>query len=179
VSWSPDGSRFGFIRDGNVWTAASDGTDVRPLTTFALGGASNAIWSPDGRWIAVIATHGLWTMRSDGTEQRWLALGLADSVYEAVWSPDSSRLAVPTYSDATASGQHSRVLLVRPDGGPAVLVDDAVGPGWSPDGRFLVVTDSVPSGIDTGSLAVMNADGSGRSDLGTTGLDQTAPRFVK
>jgi Tol biopolymer transport system component len=179
VTWSPDGSRFGFIRDGNVWTAASDGTDVRPLTTFALGGASNAIWSPDGRWIAVIATHGLWTMRSDGTEQRWLALGLADSVYEAVWSPDSSRLAVPTYSDATASGQHSRVLLVRPDGGPAVLVDDAVGPGWSPDGRFLVVTDSVPSGIDTGSLAVMNADGSGRSDLGTTGLDQTAPRFVK
>ena len=25
--WSPDGSRIAFIRDGDAWTAAADGTD--------------------------------------------------------------------------------------------------------------------------------------------------------
>jgi Tol biopolymer transport system component len=179
VTWAPDGSRFAFIRDGNVWTAASDGTSVRALTTFAVGAASNAAWSPDGRWLVVIAPHGLWTMRSDGTEQRWLDVSLAYSVYVAVWSPDSSRVAIPTYSEATSSGQQAQVMLVRPDGGPAILVDDAAEPGWSPDGRFLVVTDSPPASSDVGSLAAMNADGSGRVDLGTSGLQQIAPVFVR
>ena len=60
ISWSPDGSRFAFVRDGNAWTATRDGADLRNLTSLPAGGASMVVWSPDDRWIAIGVSHGLW-----------------------------------------------------------------------------------------------------------------------
>jgi Tol biopolymer transport system component len=73
------------------------------------------------------------------------------------------------YDDATA-GQTSLIYLVSADGSPTIRIDGATYPSWSPDGRFLVATAVTVDGT-TGSLTVMNADGSGRHDLGTPAVD--------
>jgi Tol biopolymer transport system component len=182
ATWSPDGSGFGFIRDGDLWTAAIDGSDIRNVTSLPLGGASWAAWSPDGRWIAVLGHHGLWLVRPDGTEGRWLYMGLADVTTEAIWSPDSSRVAVQSYAESTDAGQLLRVYLVNVDGAPTIRLDATTYPRWSPDGRWLVATEArvtASGGWDPGSLVLMNADGSGRLALGTSELDAAAPTWVR
>jgi Tol biopolymer transport system component len=173
LTWAPDGSRFGFIRDGDFWTAKSDGTEFRNVTSFPFGGASDATWSPDGSWIAVTAGRGVWLLGPDGTPRRWLDPGLHQFSSGVAWSPDSSRLAMQAYDEGTAAGQTPLIYLVSANGSPTIRIDTAVGPSWSPDGRFLVITDAAAAGggWEAGSLAVMNSDGSGRHDLGTPAVD--------
>jgi Tol biopolymer transport system component len=175
VTWSPDGSRFGFIRDGDLWTAAIDGTDVHNVTTLPLGGAVWASWSPDGLWISVTGNHGLWLVRPDGSERRSLAFGVDEFVSAALWSPDSSRVAIDAYGQGSPTGQANFIYLVSIDGTPTIRLDRATGPSWSPDGRFLVATETTASagGFDPGSLVLMNADGSGRRPIRTAGSVQT------
>jgi Tol biopolymer transport system component len=170
ITWSPDGSRFGFIRSGDFWTAAIDGSDVRNVTSFPFGGASAGTWSPDGAWIAATAGRGVWLMAPDGTRRRWLDPGRDQFTSGIAWSPDSSRMALQGYDDGAAGGQTPLIYLVSPDGSPTIRIDAAMYASWSPDGRFLVATHVGPGGA-AGRLAVMNADGSGRHDLGTAAVD--------
>lgn len=63
--YSPDGSRLGFLCDAdgwlNLWVAAADGSDPRPVIDDAHehggptwgGGQRSWVWSPDGRRVAV------------------------------------------------------------------------------------------------------------------------------
>ena len=172
LTWAPDGYRFGFIRDGDFWTARSDGTEFRNVTSFPFGGASDATWSPDGKWIAVTTGRGVWLMGPEGTPRRWLDPGRNQFLSGVAWSPDSSRMAVQAYDEAPGVSQTPLIYLVFADGSPTTRIDGAAEPSWSPDGRFLLVIDAAGSGggWNTGSLAMMNADGSGRHDLGTTGV---------
>lgn len=53
---SPDGSRFAFIREGNVWVRSARGGHERPLSTdgtLACYYSSYIQWSPDGKYVAV------------------------------------------------------------------------------------------------------------------------------
>jgi Tol biopolymer transport system component len=168
ISWSPDGSRFAFLRDGDAWMATRDGADLRNLTSLPVGGASMVAWSPDDRWIAVGASHGLWLVPLDGGPRRWFGLGLGESDYNIDWAPGADRLAVETYTDGSSGGQQAFVYLVDPSGPPAIRIDSAGMPSWSPDGRFLVVTHSSPGGgPGDGLIDLMNSDGSGRRELST------------
>jgi len=169
ITWAPNSSHFGFIRGGDFWTAAIDGSDVRNVTSFPFGGASDASWSPDGSWVAVVAGRGVWLMGPDGTNRRWLDPGRDQFTSGVVWSPDSTSMAMQAYDEANG-GQTSLIYLVNVNGSATIRIDAANDPSWSPDGRFLVATDVGPGGA-AGSLTVMNADGSGRHDLGTTGVD--------
>jgi len=171
ITWAPDSSHFGFIRSGDFWTAAIDGSDVRNVTSFPFGGAADASWSPDGSWVAVVVGRGVWLMGPDGTNRRWLDPGRDQFTSGVVWSPDSTRMAMQAYDEGNG-GQTSLIYLVNVDGSPTIRIDGANYPSWSPDGHFLVVTDvAADGGGDPGSLAVLNADGSGRHDLGTTAVD--------
>jgi Tol biopolymer transport system component len=172
TTWSPDGSRLAFIRDGNLWTVAIDGSDARNVTGLPLGGASWASWSPDGRWIAVSAPHGVWLIAPDGGHKAWLDFGRPAAVSTTAWSPDSVRLAIETYTQTPDFGQTSSIYLVDPNGSPAIRIDAAAAPNWSPDGRFLLVANQEPvNGGDLGTAAVMNADGTGRANLPAIGFD--------
>jgi Tol biopolymer transport system component len=180
TTWSPDGSHFGFIRDGNLWTVAIDGSDARNVTALPLGGASWAAWSPDGRWIAVSSFHGIWLVPPSGGDKAWLDFGHATGVSTVSWSPDSKRLAIETYAQTSDSGQTSTIYLVDPDGSPTIRIDNAAGPNWSPDGRYLLVADQqAAGGGDSGTAAVMNGDGTGRTDLPATGLDPRSLVWVR
>ena len=179
LGWSSDGSRFAFIRDGNVWTASRAGSDVRNITSFALGGASYGVGSVDGRWIAVTGTGGIWIMHSDGTGRRWLGLGAGGYPMSLEWAPDSSRLAVDV---SYASGDAPQILIVRTDAGPTVAIDSAIAPGWSADSRFLVAFSAVSAGnanYSTANLQVMLADGSERHDLPVTPSGMSNPAWVQ
>jgi Tol biopolymer transport system component len=180
ATWSPDGSHFGFIRDGNLWTVAIDGSDARNLTALPLGGASGAAWSPDGRWIAVFSSHGIWLVSPTGGGKSWLDFGRTAGVSNVSWAPDSKRLAIETYVAGPESGQNSRIYLVDPNGSPIIRIDDAAAPNWSPDGRYLLVANQQPAGGgDLGSSAVMNADGTGRFNLPAIGLDMRSLVWVR
>lgn len=158
-AWAPDGSRFAFLRDGDIWTAAADGTDVRDITGFRFGGAGQVAWSPDGQWLAVSSGRGLWLMRPDGTDRRFSDLGLATDVYATVWSPDSSRLEVETQNSG-GGGVPARVFILTADGSSATALESAGGPVWSPDGRFLAILSVAGDSYD-----VVDADGAGRTLL--------------
>lgn len=170
VVWSADGSRLAFIRDGDAWIAAADGSDVRNVTAFPLGGASGVAWSPDDQWLAVSAAHGAWLMRPDGSERRGLVFGPPTSVGGVSWAPDASRLAVETYSNGALSPSID-TYLIDVDGSGAIRLDAASAAVWSPDGRYLAVAHanaSTGGGFEIGNLELMNGDGSGRHELPVT-----------
>ena len=69
--------RIAFIRGeehqgGNIYTAASDGSDVQKLTD--TGFEHDPVWSPDGEWLAFTsqreATPGVYVMKADGSRVR-------------------------------------------------------------------------------------------------------------
>jgi Tol biopolymer transport system component len=53
------------IKTAEVWTANTDGTNARRLTSGAIDG--NARWSPDGKRIAFIRAGDIWLINADGT----------------------------------------------------------------------------------------------------------------
>jgi dipeptidyl aminopeptidase/acylaminoacyl peptidase len=74
---SPDGSQIAYLRgDGpglsEIWVAAADGSDPRPVT-FSL---TPPAWSPDGRLLLAADSQGWFTVRPDGTDRT--ALGIRD-----------------------------------------------------------------------------------------------------
>lgn len=94
-SWSPDGRRLAFVRDGQVWIVRTDGSPARRLTR--RGGYAPA-WSPDGRRIAFMrgnrfGIHGLWTVRVDGKAPRYTGESGSGAGYSAVY--DAAWQALP------------------------------------------------------------------------------------
>ena len=162
LSWSPDASRFAFIRDGNAWTATRDGTDLHNVTALPLGGASDVTWSFDGRWLAVSASHGLWLVELDGSARTWVSVGFDASIAGLAWSPSATKLAIGIVTDGIAAPQQSYIDLFDPTGSPAIRIDDATDLSWSPDGRFLAVGVANTDAQGTRNLVLMNEDGSGR-----------------
>ena len=151
-SWSPDGQRVAFylgtgVEDGerfdstaDIYTMATDGTDVRRLTDDP-GLDLFPVYSPDGSKIAFTSdragTVDVWVMDVNGSNQVRLTAFEDDRLddYHPTWSPDGAQLAfvrgkVPPGADGKlwvidADGSNGHVLLDAP------LVSFPV---WSPDG---------------------------------------------
>jgi Tol biopolymer transport system component len=160
--WSPDGSSFVFVRDGNAWIARADGTDVRNVTGFDLGGVTGAWWSPDGRWIAVLQGSVMWLMSPDGAVRQRIGTGMGPGdggwgqAWTPVWSPDGAWLAI----------EHGdQVTLVRLGDSLAVRLTNAWQPVWSSHGRHLAIVSE--DGNGGYRVDVANADGTGRRTVAT------------
>jgi imidazolonepropionase-like amidohydrolase/Tol biopolymer transport system component len=72
--FSPDGSRIAFTsdRDGlwNIWTARTDGSDLRQLSRERQWFVNSPVWAPDGQ--AVYARRHFVTTRSLGAGEIWM-----------------------------------------------------------------------------------------------------------
>lgn len=168
--WSPAGSRIAYIaspRSGDdqidliaeLFTMASDGTDIRRIATAELPNRMLALappaWSPDGKHLAFLEielSRGpyrkiLNTVRADGTELTRLA---EDVVSKPAWSPDGQKIAVAKYD-----GDDIALFILAADGSEArsstTIIDRETFEGvdlpyrgwiynvsWSPDGAHLL-----------------------------------------
>jgi dipeptidyl aminopeptidase/acylaminoacyl peptidase len=71
-SWSPDGRRVAFLRDGGLWAATVPEGRERLLVPPGQAGDLPQ-WSPDGRLIAFVRGHRVMTVPAGGGRQRLFA----------------------------------------------------------------------------------------------------------
>jgi Tol biopolymer transport system component len=149
-AWAPSGRRLVFPGEGGLFTARTDGTRVRRVTSKPP--IFQPAWSQTGI-IAFGHADGIYTVRPDGSRLRLLVLDRYDasSPESPDWSPHGSKIAF-SFADSvdpdihvadSVTGAHRR-LTTR--GG--------VEPAWSPDGRFIAF-------IRFGDLYVMRSNGRG------------------
>ena len=134
-AFSPQGDRlvFSSARSGNrnLWTAKSDGSDVRPLTS-GTSVDERPCYSPDGTRIAFVSardnSRGIWVMNADGGAARLVAKA---QVLDALsWSPDGQRIVF-----ATPAGDVPGLSIVSVNDGSVRRLPTpgpATGPRWSP-----------------------------------------------
>jgi len=98
VDWSPDGSKFVYSKDGEIFVMNADATDQAKLTTIQQtpNGPTNDFdprWSPDGTKIMVLrgtgSTSAVHVMNADGSNLRRLFDFNAPT---AAWSPDGVKI---------------------------------------------------------------------------------------
>ncbi len=158
-TWSPDGTRIAFAREGGIWIMNADGTGA---TLLAGGDKSRLDWSPDGTRISFEENGHLFAIRVDGSGVAQLtSFGPGVDAYDATWSPDGARLAF-TFFD----GMTNRIFTVNADGSsPAPLLGtgagEFAGPAWSPDGSRIAFRS-----VEGHDVYAANADGSGLVRLG-------------
>ena len=102
---SPKGGRVAFVRKGQVWSAALDGSDKAEQLIHARGQNGDLAWSPDGAHLAFVSSRGNHSF-----------VGVYDAAAKTVhyldasvdhddapaWSPDSRRVAflrIPTVDE--------------------------------------------------------------------------------
>lgn len=134
-AWSPSGTRIVFIHViseefCNVAKLAIVNRDGSGLRDLVFGAVSRPSWSPDGRWIAFLQGSDLRVVRPDGTDAHTVASGDGSytSWFPYSWAPDSTRIAV-------VAGSELQIASVS--GGVTHVADDAFGPRWSPNGRWI------------------------------------------
>jgi Tol biopolymer transport system component/putative cell wall-binding protein len=179
-TWSPDGSRIGYIRETatfrpDIWSVAADGSDDRAITTDGRV-ESGLAWSPDGSAFAHMGAGGLVVSPAEGGPPRVLVPWL-NRFASFAWSPAP----VPHPGDDGGAGRlvyariadnNNELHTARTDGTGVTrltsTLDHELEPDWSPDGREIVFRRVSPSGAQQG-LFVMAADGSGERLLRSSG----------
>ncbi len=169
-AWSPDGRRIAFVRKSEIYLMNADGSNVR--RTFS-GSAGNPSWSPDGTKIAYSDGTDLWVVSPNAGGPPPTRLFETPGVdTQPSWSPDGTRLAL--VSDWYAYDFVWDIFLINADGsGFTGLTEnsfdnlDYLGPSWSPNGATIAHVLITRLDIDQyrTTLAVMNADGTGRRSL--------------
>lgn len=128
-----------------------DHRSADPPTLLTAHGCWYPSADPTGEHVAFICDRAgvpqLWSGPARGAEAHVLD-GDPDPVTEVSWSPDGRWIA---YTSAPGGGEHTRVLVVRPDGtGRQVLAGAEPGSSahlgcWARDGSALTVTVAQPS----------------------------------
>jgi Tol biopolymer transport system component len=156
------------VNDLDVFSAGSDGGDVRQLTDDDVPQVDPA-WSPDGGQVvfsegnAEFRRYELRTMLVGATTSTRLTVGKPDeSDVEPAWSPDGTLIAFTRLAGAAAFD--ANVFVVRSDGTGLAQVTHGGGrsPAWWPDGRHLVFSRTENFRPVLYSIA---ADGSGERRL--------------
>jgi len=137
-SLSPDDSEIVYLSDngghGNLWIAATDGSEIRQLTFERDPNVSIGVpvWSPTSGTIAFIMSRAgraaQWLINRDGSGLRQFVDGLWPH-----WSPDGRWL-----YDVVARDNAYILQKTSPDGGEPIIVrtDDVVAPMVGRDGTL-------------------------------------------
>lgn len=118
--WSPDGTRFAFVRDQNLWIANADGSGAVAVSTghlVDLGARPPYRWSPNGQRLAFreIESAGnpagnVVVVDADGARQAEIPNSAGYGTPS--WSPDGSAILFAT----GIRDPYRRIATARPDG---------------------------------------------------------------
>jgi len=113
ASWSPDGGRLAYLRDGGLYVSSATGAGEQKLFgPFALPSweVEGPVWSPDGTQIAIATTDGLRVVAVDGGGSKVVFSGENQSV-----NPSWSR-GLDVIAFERNAGPHWSIWFVKPDG---------------------------------------------------------------
>jgi TolB protein len=179
-SWSPDGKKIAFARDGDIWTMGAGGATQKNLTRSQGVSEWYPAWSPGGGKIAFARDGDIWTMGVDGTGKKNLSGpfredGFSSGAGSPSWSPDGKKIAFHAFvtvgepfNDCTygniftmGAGGSAWTQLTRNEDthrcGSNYPSPYGVEPAYSPDGLKIAFVN----GYYHDTVQVMNRDGSG------------------
>jgi Tol biopolymer transport system component len=154
--------------DGSgIYTMNADGSGATAVTT---GYAESPVWSPDGTKIAFDRNNDIYVVNADGSgEYSVTGPPLHPSGGEglAAWSADGKEIAYSKFVFVLNQIPHLNLFKSTADGLIETRLTDYAGndlyADWSPDGQKIAFArDDV--------VYVMNADGSGVTSLGVSGI---------
>jgi Tol biopolymer transport system component len=178
--WSPNGKWIAFHSnvDGNyeIYLIRPDGADLTRVTDYP-GLDQYPEWSPNGKQLAIRRDFDLYLIDLDGSNPIRLT---ATSGFNqmASWSPDGRQLAYlstregyPSVFVMDADGSNQINLTPRPG---TVAPWSSRAPGWSRNGQYIYFTGLRPETSVDENIFVMNADGTGVTQLTFTGVNAEA-----
>jgi TolB protein len=184
-SWSPDGRRIAYVRNGEVRVVDATGRNARRLTRNEPGlhwPANTPAWSPDGKRIAFSGTRDVFTISATGGKPSNLTRAQESwrGNFTPSYSPDGQTLAFARSTDAFNSdiflmdvnGRHLRRLTTS-QGTHDTQGEEAM-PEFSPDGKTIVFMSNRDGDLELYSIGV---DGSDERRLTRTRAGETFPRF--
>jgi hypothetical protein len=137
VSWSADGKKVVFRRDGRIATMKANGRKIRD--TGVEG--NDPRWYPDGTRIVFWDGFGVWTMRPNGTGLRLLYESFfAENFAHVFRNPSYSvdgYLAVSEFEHELEGSFEDIVVESPPPSNDCGISPDKAE--WSPDGRKLAI----------------------------------------
>ena len=171
-----------------LWVSNPNGTGARELLPDQKGHQSPVAWSSDGTRLLFEGIFGPYLTDPSGSVIEELR---RDCVYPCggaegfAFSPDGTQLAF--LMNSPELGSDSRLIATMDLATRQITklastaVSDAVGgnggPRWSPDGTRLIFTRGPARPTDTGTLVVVDVDGSNLHELGPTDLRPIDPQW--
>jgi TolB protein len=160
VSLMGDRLAFSSSRSGDrhIWTARTDGSDVRPLTSGSALDDRPAI-SPDGRQVAFNSdrggTRGIWVISADGGSPRKLTD--VSTTGGLSWSHDGRQL---VYAAGAASWPSLWSVSVESGQVQRIATSGAVSePAWNPRRDLIAYMEPATSGPGYTGLAFVDSAG--------------------
>ena len=143
ATWSPDGGRIAYLRDGSLYVSDSTAAHERQLfgqTNRPSADGAGPVWSPDGSEIVLATAQGLRVVQADGSGSR-IVFGVTTDAVNPSWSPDGKTIAFERGDGpywviwfVDSSGQNAHAVT-----GPG---SDSRFPQWAPvGGRLAFISD--------------------------------------
>ena len=161
--------QIAFTTAQGLFVVNPDGSGQRQLP----GGGAYPAWTSDGNYLGFVNTSVSW-MDALGGSVHQVPVDFGNGDFNPTWSPDAQTVAV-------AQGGGSRIEVINVDGsnwrfiGPSCSCDYET-PAWSPDGTKIAYSLRTFGGSsDTADIHVINADGTGDTQLTTGPADELNP----